>query len=35
VALKDTRRTPIRAIAAVLAIVQWVGIFYLATAKPF
>jgi uncharacterized membrane protein SirB2 len=35
VALKDTRRTPIRAIAAVLALVQWVGIFYLATAKPF
>jgi uncharacterized membrane protein SirB2 len=35
VALKDTRRTPVRAIAAALALIQWFVIFYLATAKPF
>jgi uncharacterized membrane protein SirB2 len=35
VALKDTRRVPIRAIAAVLALVQVLGIVHLALAKPF
>lgn len=35
VALKDTRRTSVRAIAAVLALVQVVVIVYLAAAKPF
>jgi uncharacterized membrane protein SirB2 len=35
VALKDTRRTPVRAIAAVLALVQVLAIIHLALAKPF
>lgn len=35
VALKDTRRTPVRVVAAVLAIVQLLAIFHLAIAKPF
>lgn len=35
VALKDTRRKPVRVIAAVLAIVQLLAIFHLALAKPF
>lgn len=35
VALKDTRRTAVRAIAAVLALVQVLAIVHLAVAKPF
>lgn len=35
VALKDTRRVPVRAVAAVLAIVQLLAIFHLAIGKPF
>ncbi len=35
IALKDTKRAPIRAVAAVLAFVQVLGIVHLAVAKPF
>lgn len=35
VAMKDTRRKPVRVIAGVLAIVQLLAIFHLALAKPF
>jgi uncharacterized membrane protein SirB2 len=35
VALKDTRRTPVRVVAAVLALVQVLAIVHLAVAKPF
>jgi uncharacterized membrane protein SirB2 len=35
VALKDTRRKPVRVVAGILAIVLLLGMFHLALAKPF
>lgn len=35
VAMKDTRRRPVRVVAGILALVQLLAIFHLALAKPF